>query len=144
LKDSKAIPPAFKAALTAGIAALGLRLVITIGKNRGDAELASQPGDLLSSPAMAYQQAAAAPAQSGVELKQGFTNKLDASVGAPDQGIENFAIEEKRAMDAPSSPQGFAKRNVIDVTQIAPKPDQNGIEHGLPLCPLPPPIKIRP
>jgi len=93
---------------------------------------------------MAYQQAAAAPAQSGVELKQGCTNKLDASVGAPDQGIENFAIEEKCAMDAPSSPQGFAKRNVINVTQIAPKPDQNGIEHGLPLCPLPPPIKIRP
>jgi hypothetical protein len=53
-----------------GIAALGLRLVIAIGKNRGDAELASQPGDLLGSPAMAYQQAAAAPAQSGVELKQ--------------------------------------------------------------------------
>jgi hypothetical protein len=36
-------------------------------------------------------------------------------------GIENFAIEEKRAMDAPSSPQGFAKRNVINVTQIAPE-----------------------
>ncbi|WP_366144161.1 hypothetical protein [Candidatus Accumulibacter sp. ACC012] len=46
------------------------------------------------------------------------------------KGIENFATKRNAALDAPSLTEGFAKRNVINVPQLAPEQDQNGIEHG--------------
>jgi hypothetical protein len=43
-----------------------------------------------------------------------FTDELDASISATDQRIEDLAIEEKNAMDAPSAPQRLAERRVIN------------------------------
>ncbi len=74
---------------------------------------------------MADQQTAATPMQGGVQFEQRLANEVDAPIVTPGQRIENFAFEEKRAMDAPSPAQRFAQRHVIAVTQIAPEPDQN-------------------
>jgi len=58
--------------------------------------------------------------------------------------IENFTVKDESAINAASSPQRRAKRRVIKITQVAPKPDKNRIHRRLPLCRPPPPIRIYP
>jgi hypothetical protein len=93
---------------------------------------------------MAHDHCAAARAQRQRRAQPATPDELDASDHRDRPRVEDLAIEDESAIDAPSTPQRFAERRVIDVTQIAPKPDQNRIHHGLPLCQPPPPIKIRP
>jgi hypothetical protein len=50
---------------------------------------------------MAHDQAAAADAQRQIQLDQRLANELDASIAARLQRIEDLAIEDESAIDAP-------------------------------------------
>ena len=68
-----------------------------------------------------------------VELAERLADEFDAPVGARVvvrlERVEDLAVEDEGAMDAPGAPQRLAERGVIGVAQVAAEPDKHCIEH---------------
>ena len=73
--------------------------------------------------AMQHDQATAVFLQRIGELDDGLANELDAAV-APRQRFENLSVEDKHAIDGTHLHERAVQRRVIEVAQVAAKPDQ--------------------
>ena len=109
-------------------------LVVMVGVDRLHMQLGGQLRQGLHRVAVAHQQADPFDAVRGgqrVQLRlqpdQAVADELDAAVGAR-QGVEDRAVEDERAPDAPGRAQCVVQRSVVVGAQVAPQPDQGGVE----------------
>ena len=109
-------------AFTACRASIAGRLVIVIGEHGSGVEPRRQRGDGLARAAVEHHEAAAAPCELLLQLAHAVPDELDAAVVAAGEAIEDFAVENERAMDAPALRQRRVQRGVIETAQIAPEP----------------------
>jgi hypothetical protein len=88
---------------------LRLRLVIPVGEHRRHTQFARQPRYFVARPAVPDDQRAAARPQRVVEFEQRPVDELDAPISIVAQRIDDLAIEDEGAMNAPRAPQCLAR-----------------------------------
>lgn len=102
-------------------------LVVVIGKDGIDPELRGQTRDRFAGHRMADDEPATARDKGGCQLRDRFPDELDPPVIRAWKDVENLAIENEDAVHGPSATQGVVQRRMIEITQIATKPDQSPV-----------------
>ena len=115
----------------AGIARLGLRLVVVCGIHGLHTQGLGQGGQRFGSVAVLDDQASfflpGQRAQVRIQLEQGGPDELHPAVAAW-QRVQNVPIENEGAIDALALLQGQVQGRVVVDPQVAPEPDQTGIQ----------------
>ena len=125
------------------IAGERIGIVVMVGVDGLDVQLARQGDDLVGRLAMTHDEAnavcpvaAAEGGQIGIERLDTLPDELDASIG-PGQGVQDLPVEDEGAPDFARRLQRMEERRLVLGAQVAPKPDQRRVEgllHGLAVC----------
>ncbi len=106
------------------VARLGRRLVVAVGMHGGDPEFARERRNFVLRPAVAHDQATAAPAQRRVEFDQRVADEMHAAVAPRRQRVEYGPVEDEGAVHLAAARQRGGERGMIVVAQVAAEPDE--------------------
>ena len=125
----EAAPDRLQGSRHAGIARLGPRFVITIGKDGIDAKLCRQRRHEIFRPAVPNDKATTTLAQPGIEFDKRRMDEADPPIIPVGQRFEQFLLEDKTAINPAGPPQCLSKRSMIVIAQIPPPPDKRTVKH---------------
>lgn len=114
------------------VAAKRRRLVIAVAEHRLRADLACERRHEFCRRPVQHMQSGAVRRQFATQRGDAAVDELHPAVRARRQGVEDVGVEHEDDMHRPARCQRVVKGGMIGKTQIAPHPDQRGIEfrHG--------------
>ena len=107
------------------IAGDGRRFVIPVGQNRRHTQRGRQRRNHFCSRAVTHDQPAAPRPQRAVQFDHAGVDELHPPVGPLRQRVENRGVKNEGAKHLPVVFEGVVERRMIEVTQVATKPDKS-------------------
>jgi hypothetical protein len=120
-------PAPARRALDRVVALAGGRLVVLVGEDRVHAERGGEARDRVARAVVAHDEVAAPGAQPGLQLGHAAVDEFHPPVGARRERIEDFAVEDEGAVDAPGRAQRVVEPGVVVAAQVAAEPEKRGV-----------------